>query len=160
MGCSVRSKFSPGRRRLVHALPALSKMAKEELIIDMGNRDQKMKLLAKIGALSGPWRIDLRPYKPSRSLKANAYLWVAVYPAFRQFMESNGQFFEPEEIHEYFLQKFASKPVIDPVTGEVMSVIGKRSSQTDTSEFSEYVSQCKNWMIDKFGIVVAEPELK
>jgi hypothetical protein len=129
-----------------------------ERIIDFDDRAEKVRHVSKVGALSGKWRVSYRPYKPTRSLKANAFWWAAVIPAFQQFMRQHGQYFEPEEVHEFFLAKFASRNVIDPKTGEVLSVVGKRSSKMDTTQFSEFVNTCIEWMEERFGIVVSQPD--
>ncbi len=134
-------------------------MAERELIIDWDDRQQKAKWLTSFGVLSGKWRFTMRPYKPRRSLRANSYYWACIIPSFVKFMQSHGQFFEPEEAHEFLLQKFASKNVVDPKTGEVLSVIGCRSSKMDGGQFAEYINNCKEWLLDRFGVIVPEPEL-
>jgi hypothetical protein len=134
-------------------------MSKEQgTLIDFADREQKLKVLSKLGALSGRYLLSVRPYKPKRSLRANAYYHAAVVPAFREFMREHGQFFEPEECHEFFLQKFSSKNVIDPETGEVLAVIGRRSSKMDSGQFSEFVNTVIGWLQDRCGVIVPEPE--
>jgi len=133
-------------------------MKPPETIIDLSDVSAKRSLLTKLGALSGRWCMTMRPYKPRRSLKANVYYHAAVIPTFKRFMQNHGQFFEAEEVHEFFLQKFASRNVVDPITGEVLSVLGRRSSKMDSTQFSEFVNACIDWMQDRFGIVVPEPE--
>lgn len=134
-------------------------MPTQEFIIDFDDRAVKAKFIARIGSATGKHRITVAPYKPKRSLRANAYWWAAVVPAFQNFMFRKGQWFEPEEIHEFFLQKFASRPVVDPITGEVLSIIGARSSKMNTDEFCEFVNKAKDWMLDRFGVFVPEPEI-
>lgn len=131
---------------------------RQETIIDLSDVRRKSTFLSKLGALTGLWRITIEPHRPRRTLNQNARYWAAVVPAFQTFMRENGQFFGPEEVHEFFLQKFASRNVVDPKTGEVMSVIGSRSSKMDVAQFSEYTDTVEAWMLDKFGVVVFDPE--
>lgn len=131
----------------------------QEKIVDFDDRAEKARVLGRMGALRGKWRLMAAPYRPRRSLKANAFWWGCVLPAFQEFMRSHGQFFEAEEIHEFFLQKFAARSVIDPNTGEVLSMIGRRSSKMDTAEFSAFVNNAIGWMHDRYQIVVPEPDV-
>lgn len=134
-------------------------MNEHEQIIDLSNRDAKRQLMQAIGAKLGLWRLSMREHKPRRSLKSNAYYWSAVVPTFQAFMREHGQFFDKDQVHEFFLQTHAALNVVDPLTGEVLSVIGKRSSQMDQDEFSAFVNAAVGWMSDRFGIIVPEPEL-
>jgi hypothetical protein len=129
-----------------------------ERVIDFDDRAEKLRHVAKVGALSGKWRVSYRPYKPTRSLKANGYYWSAVVPAFQEFMRQHGQYFDEDEVHEFFLQRFSGRNVIDPKTGEVLSVIGTRSSKMDSSQFLDFVEDIRGWAMDRFGVYIPEPD--
>lgn len=134
-------------------------MPATERIIDFDDRATKVQFLSRAGGLTGRIRVTMERHKPKRSLRANARYWAAVVPAFQSYMRSHGQYFEPEEIHEFFLQKFASRNVIDPRTGEVLAVIGRRSSKMDAGQFAAWVHDVEGWMLDRHGVVVPDPEM-
>ena len=128
-------------------------------IIDFSDIHAKRTFMRAVGAMDGKWTMTAERWKPRRSLKANARYWAAIVPAFKEFMRSHGQHYSEEEIHEFFLQEIVGRPVVNPRTGEVMRTIGKRSSKMNTAEFAEYTNRIEEWMVDKFGIVVEEPEM-
>ncbi len=130
----------------------------QSAVVDFSDRSAKIGLLARLGALTGSWRVEFKPHKPKRSLRANAYYWAAVVPTFQAFMRGHGQFFTDEEVHEFLLQTHSSRMVIDPTTGEALATIGQRSSKMDAAEFAAYVDRCIGWMVDRFDVVVPEPE--
>lgn len=133
-------------------------MAEERKLFNFANPGERSLLLQKIGSLTGQWWITVKRFSNRRSLKANAYYWVAVVPAFQRFMRTQGQYFSDEEIHEFFLQEFSGRPVVNPKTGEVMRIVGKRSSKMDKEQFAQYVNDCIGWMQDKFQIPVDDPD--
>jgi hypothetical protein len=135
-------------------------MAKpEEKLIDFDDREQKRNFLSKCGVITGKWWFSARPFKRQRSLKANARYWAGVVPAWQEFMRKNGQHFNKDEVHEFFLQMFAGREVADPKTGVVFTVIGRRSSKMDSAQFSKFTNDCEDWMLEKWNVTVPDIEL-
>lgn len=129
-------------------------MEDHERIFDMTDPIEKRKLLNRIGTMTGKWVVGAYPYKPRRSNRANAFYWAAIIPAFARFMHSHGTAFSKEEVHEFLLQQFANREVVNPISGEVIAKIGRRSSKMNTEQFSAYVNSCMEWMEEKFGIIL------
>jgi len=123
----------------------------EPFIIDHDDALQRARFLSRAGNLRGKWVWTAKEYVPVRSLSANRFWWGVVIPAFQRYMRDHGQFFEKEEIHEFFLQKLAAKTLIDPVTGEV-TTIGRRSSKMDKIDFAQLSNDAIGWMHDRHGI--------
>lgn len=134
-------------------------MARQRTVIDFSDATRRTKFLAYFSACRDVMEFEWGPYKPRRSLRANAFYWAAVVPAFQAFMRAHGQFFADEEVHEFLLGTIAGKPVVDPLTGEVLKVVGTRSSKMNTAQFAEYVNGCMGWMLDRWGVEVPPPEL-
>jgi hypothetical protein len=131
----------------------------EPIVVNFSDADRKRDFMFRLAALRDRWKITLEKCGPRRSIKSNQRYWAAVIPTFQRFMQQHGQYFTKEEIHEFALQKFASRAVVNPLTGDVLSVIGQRSSKMNQERFIKFVEDFEGWMVDVFGLVVPEVEM-
>jgi hypothetical protein len=132
-------------------------MEAQQAIIDLDDISAKQDFIARFMRLTGKWLVTMKPHRPKRSIQANKYLWVC-YEHFRQFLALHEQFHEKEEIHEFFLHKFAARNILDPLTGEIMGEVGARSSKMDSLVFSRYVDSIRHWCMERFELNIPSPE--
>lgn len=90
----------------------------------------------------------IRKRKTKRSSKANRYYFGVVV---KLFAEHCG--YEPDEMHETLAMRFLR--IEDcPVTGAPRR---KRTPETDSAEFAEYVDQCIRLAAEN-GVVIPDPQ--
>lgn len=82
--------------------------------------------------------VTVKKSHPKRSTKANAYLWGVVYPIIADFCG-----YDVDELHEELAMKFL-RIEDSPITGAPRR---KRTPDTDSAEFSEYVDN-----VIRFGV--------
>ncbi len=128
-------------------------------ILNLADVHQKRKLMVAIGALTSPHMIEMKPYKPRRSNRANAFYWAAVVTAFVQYNEEQGVQMEPEQAHDILAKECLGKQnVVNHRTGEIIDTIRKPTHDLNTEEFSAYVERSIAWLGD-LGIEIPSQEL-
>ncbi len=85
----------------------------------------------------------------SRSLKANAYLWLI----YNYISEHTGH--SPEEIHEVCKTMFLKGT--KQLAGRVYEIVGS-TALMDTLEFTQYIEKVKLWAIQELGIQVPDAQ--
>lgn len=88
---------------------------------------------------------------PTRSLRQNAYLWAAIYPA---IAEASG--YSVEDIHDIMRLRHNSKTVVDPFTGTEERV-GQTTTKLSVEDFGVYIERCMVDGAEQFGISFAPP---
>ena len=91
------------------------------------------------------WRIQIAPYRASRSTEQNALLW-AIYT---EIAKETGN--APERIHEAMKARFLP-PVMVKLGEDEVAVTGS-SAKLDTQAFSEFVEQVRSFAASELGIV-------
>jgi hypothetical protein len=84
--------------------------------------------------------------KPTRSSRANAYLWGVVYAAIGEHLG-----YSVEEVHDALKVQFRSRE--DLSTG--LTIV--RSTRTGSDDFWEYVDQVRHWSHTFLGVYIPEP---
>lgn len=84
--------------------------------------------------------VTLKKHRAQRSTKQNAYLWGVVYPIIAEFCG-----YDVDDLHEELAMKFL-RLEDSPITGAPRR---KRTPETNTAEFSEYVDQ-----VIRFGVTL------
>jgi hypothetical protein len=130
----------------------------QQAIIDADDIAQKQSFISRFMRLSGKWLVTLKPHKPVRSLRQNAYLWGVVYATIQSYLASHDQYVELEEIHEGSLAEHAPKTVQDPLTGAVMWRVGQRSSKMTVEQFSQYIDCIRAWWFNRFDLYIPTPQ--
>lgn len=126
-------------------------------VINFDDARQKSQRLAKWAAMRGTWTFAWKPYRPRRSLRANAFYWAVVVESFRAFLFDQGEPLTAEQVHELCKAKFLRQTVVNHATGEVIGETTKSTAGMDTAEFSAYVDSVAAWLADTFGIILPAP---
>lgn len=130
---------------------------REQLLCDFDNVAEKRALLTRLGVLRGPWRVELSRYRETRSTAANRYYWGVVVAAFYNFLrEQDYAVNHPEDAHELLKAKFLKRDVVDPATGEIIETITRSTARLDVGEFADYLTRCRAWLLDFFGIILPD----
>jgi len=95
-------------------------------------------------------KIEIKENKPTRSTKQNNYYWGVVL---KYASDEIGH--TDDELHEIFKNKFL-EPIIKKVKDEYYA-IKLSSSILDTSVFSKYVEDIRNFMSAEFNCYIPEP---
>jgi hypothetical protein len=126
-------------------------------IVNLSDRQTKLRLIQRIGALAGPHHVTVKRWRPRRSSRANAFYWACVVPALQQFLEDQGETYTADEIHVLMKAKFLRMSVVNKATGEVIGATVRSSASLDAKEFGVYLEKCIAWLAETFGIVVPDP---
>lgn len=131
--------------------------AKESLILNFDDLAIKRKFMTKVGALKGLWEIDMKPRKLTRSLSQNAFYWAGVVTPFAEWLrtEWGDPSIELEQAHEMLKQKILGGVKME--SAGIMMIPSSR--KLNTTEFSEYVDGCANWLAEFCGIVILSPDM-
>ena len=95
--------------------------------------------------LNEVWECDLKPWKSTRSLEANARYWVILTEISEQ-LKPDGREYSPETWHEYAKARFIGKDVVI-VDGEPF-LIAKTSTKLKVAEFSDFMAQVEAWGVE------------
>lgn len=94
--------------------------------------------------------------KVKRTLSANAYYRGVVVVLITEALNDLGHDVNTEEVHEFLKNKFNTKEIISPETGEV-ETFAMSTSKLTSSEFSEYLQKIIIWAAEFLCIVIPEP---
>ena len=112
-----------------------------------------LSFLDKLG--DGPWEIKIAPYKRTRSLQQNRYLYGVVYPAIIEGAHLEG--WEIEDVHEWCLGEHFGWETFEGLGRKRIRPI-KRSSRLSTTEFSDYIAWIQRTFAQKYGVHLPAPE--
>lgn len=130
-----------------------------ETIVNFSDNAQKRRFLTIAGALQGPHEVTMKPWKPRRSNRQNAWYWACVVESFRQFLLAQGDNYSKDECHEILKTKcLGTVMVVNKQDGEVIAETNKSTASLKSAEFTEYADRCCAWL-SEFGIVVPTPEM-
>lgn len=106
--------------------------------------------------------IVVKPYKPTRSARANAYYWGVVLKAIEQHGESG---YSDVELHDAFCEMFLPTQAkqmefYNRVTGETVSVEtdGRRSSKLTGAPFYDFVERVRDFARDFYYVETPDPD--
>lgn len=93
-----------------------------------------------------------------RSLRANAYLWSAVYPeAVRALNDAHGEAaMTAEFLHHEMKKLFNGEDRINPITGEVVR-FGKSTKDLPVEEFGHFIESVMLFFAERYGISFQPP---
>lgn len=127
-------------------------------VVNFADMRQKQEFLGRCGALNDSHELSIKPFRPRRSLRANAYYWAAVIPAFQQFAAEQGDDWDKETCHEIIVRNtLGETTAIVKSTGEVLAKVRRPTHTLNSEEFSRFVDQAIAWLGD-YGIYVPPPE--
>ncbi len=96
--------------------------------------------------------ITLNKFRSKRSLAQNSYYWGVIIPTVQQYIFDNmGENYSKEDIHSFHLSRIAGVKVeTKEFLGElIMSVDGKRTSDMDVEQFTEFVNKLQLFWSEK-----------
>ena len=86
--------------------------------------------------------IMVRPKAKRRTIKQNRAYWGAVINQIAiAIANDTGQ--DADDVHDYFKTKFLQRKIINPATGELITVVGS-TANLNTKEFTDFVEKCYN----------------
>lgn len=123
------------------------------LVLDINKDYHIQRLKNNINSLdrSKKYLVNIKEYKPARTLNQNSYLWGVVYKMIANEIGSDA-----DTVHEDLKREFGLKEErASIITGEISEHI--RSTKTyDTLEMTNYINNIKNWAISFLGVVIPE----
>lgn len=104
------------------------------------------------------WKISVKENKETRSQRSNRYLWGVVYATIRNHvMDSKGDVYTVEEIHEHYKHRFLI-PEVKTVMGKEMKLYRTTTKMTK-KEFSDYL-ELVIYAAAEIGCVVPPPDFQ
>jgi hypothetical protein len=104
--------------------------------------------------------VTLKPYKATRSQRANRYLWGVVYELMAKDQEMTA-----EEIHDAMVERFLPNEhkriaFFNRLTGECLEVEtdGRRSSKLTGELFFDFVERVREFARDFLNVQTPEPD--
>jgi hypothetical protein len=126
---------------------------KHDGVINFADPHQKRKFLTLIGALSEPHQIEMKPYKPRRSNRANRFWFGVIVKAFCAFMEEQGDAWSTDRAHAFIVRNVLGEvEVVNKLTGETY-LDRKETHGMTTEQFSDLIERGHAWLAD-WGIMV------
>lgn len=101
-------------------------------------------------------RVEISPYRKTRSNQQNAYLWSVVYPSIISAGGEQLRGWTVDDIHEFCLGEIYGWETLDGLGRKRLRPV-RRSSTMSTTEFSEYIAQIQQRMAEH-GIYVPDPD--
>lgn len=93
--------------------------------------------------------VEIRRYRPKRSINQNAYYHGVVIPWLAEAMGEEG-----EDGHERVHQALKIQFLMDR-SGKLPTV--RSTASLDTAEFTEYIEQCRRLAAEMFGLNIPDP---
>ena len=102
-------------------------------------------------------KLTIEKLYKKRSIFQNAYYWGVVIDLFCEgYKYTTGENIHQSEAHETLKFRFNSKEIVNNETGEILKVI-KSTTEMSTSEYMEYIENCRKFILEYFNIYVPEP---
>lgn len=98
----------------------------------------------------GPYEIEVRREKQTRSERLNRYYWAVVVKAISEWSG-----YEVEDVHEFLKLTFNSKILLNVQTGEETK-IGASTKHLATEDFLDFLRRCKQWAAEQ-GLYIPDP---
>jgi hypothetical protein len=97
--------------------------------------------------LTTPHAVELKPYSPRRSNRANSFYWAAVVVALVQFFEEQGQMVSAEYAHDLLVRRNLGEREVMAPDGAVEK-LRLETHTLSRDEFSAYVERCIAWLAE------------
>lgn len=105
----------------------------------------------------GPIELIVQKVYNKRSNDQNGYYWGVVIDCYRRgFLDTWGEPCSIQEAHDSLKERYNFQEMVNPDTGEILKII-KDTRSLNTSEYSEYIENCRNFIHEWFGISVPDP---
>lgn len=106
----------------------------------------------------GKYLITIKSIR-KRSLQQNAYYWAVVVPLVRKGLFENGfdEVVKDEDAHEVLKAVFLKKDIVSKDTGEIITTIGRSTTELEVSEMSDFIERVCRWSAEYLGVVIPSP---
>ena len=135
-------------------------MARERIDVELNLSDPNTKrnLMVRIGSLSGPYALDLRPIRPTRSQQQNRFYWGVLVESFRQAQADQGVYPSSELVSTLFKVKCGGlvERMFSKTTGELLVEDFRSTTTYSVDEMSEYLERVIAYLATEHNIVVPE----
>lgn len=122
----------------------------KHIIYNAGDAESHKRLGQQLASLPpGEYVVQIKKNRPIRSMQANKYYHVILNIIAINTGHSH------DELHEICKLKFNCHMVDLPKGDSVL--IGKTTTDLDSTEFAGYVNRVKQWAQDEWGIIIPEP---
>lgn len=123
-------------------------------VFNLDDRETKRKVIVQIGASFGNHEIEMKPWKPRRSQRANSFWWVGPVKAFQDAMSKQGEEWSKWRAHEFLVKHcLGFDEVVNPKTGEVVDTIRKETHTLTSADFSAMTERAIVFLAD-YGVEV------
>jgi hypothetical protein len=119
--------------------------------------------LAQMRQAGGPWNIDFKQARKTRTNPQNSYYWGVVIPNMMRGFVEMGNDLDPnskedrEMIHDFLKGRFCFETT-QLVTPEGLADVPKSTTRLDWMEFNEYIDRIARFAAEHFGITIPLPE--
>lgn len=106
----------------------------------------------------GRYRLTVEKMRKNKSLPQLGYYYACVLPLFMQHLIDAGyEFTTIEQVDAFAKSRFASQPIINKHTGEIIEVPGLKREMT-TVQMSTFTNAIRDWDAEYLGGYIPEPE--
>lgn len=132
------------------------------------NLDNALKAVDSIKPSSEqPMAVKIQPFKLKRTDLQNRYMWGWVYKQISRTLEDRGIVIRCEDdreipytadvLHEIFKSKFLIKEVVETTGGRTLTLY-KSTTDLNTTQFSQYITEIKAFVYQFWKFAVPEPQ--
>ena len=108
----------------------------------------------------GTYTVTIKKASRRRSNDQNEWLWGVIYPAVLAGLRDQGwEITDVEQVHELCKAHFASQDVVNPHTGEVVT-LPSSTAKMSVTDFSVYVDKIRAFAADYLNISIPDPNEK
>jgi hypothetical protein len=117
-----------------------------------GSRQRAAEHIANLCLDDRQWDVTVERHRKTRTLSQNRLYWKWVTGIASAVSEHTG--YEPEDVHEYFKQRFLPGRRI-----EIEGMVAERFTTTklNTAEMAEYTDKIYRWASQELGLVLPLP---
>lgn len=114
-------------------------------------------IVAAIKEAGYPAQLRITRYRGNRSLKQNRLYWKWVRCIVNHLLDSTGELFTNEEVHQELVSRFLERRVVRRLGGGVREV-SPSTTELTTVEFSDYLDRIEYYASDRLGLALPHPD--
>lgn len=135
-------------------------MSESVMVLNMDERDERLKLMAHVGTLRGLCEVSIKRRKKRRSLDANAYYFAAVCTPFMHWLrEAEGDpTIDKDYAHELLKGAVLGTKTVALPDGGFMD-LAPRTRGMKSDEFAQFIESAVKWLGEFCEITVIPSEL-
>lgn len=103
-----------------------------------------------------PIRVEIKPYKKSRSLEQNSLYWMWLTVIRDHVRDTTGKVYGTEDLHDLFRDMFL--PKTETRFKDRVLIRPKSTTKLTVGEMAEYLGQIEMYCADRLGLMLPRPE--